>query len=245
MPALQKASLIFLPFEWNSSGQNLSVLQEIKLLFIHRPSGLNLQEHQLSLQRPTVGRHQWERHQPLVNVPWVLLSVLPAFCWDYHTELSGLGFSMSPLEAEPCPENSLLNEFEHHWNAIGFPSPTDDRTSWEDKKCPPWDKLSAFTDKNPVSLACTYLILCRCWRISSLLTSLKSSIFRWYPSEGHRSSFKVADTGLAHILVYLMPWRLLSDPLPHLLRWYPRWSPLQPAWPPARVGSAGSPHQAA
>lgn len=93
----------------------------------------------------------------------------------------------------PDQKTHFWFEFKHHWNAIRYPSPTDNRTFWEDRKCPPWDKLSEFIDKNPVSLGCTYLILCHCWRISSLLTSFKSSIFKWYfrcPQWGTEEQFQ-------------------------------------------------------
>lgn len=56
-------------------------------------------------------------------------------------------------------------------------------------------------------------------------TSFKWEIFRWYLNEGQKSSFKVANTGPAHILVYLTPQGMLSVCSPHHPGWYPRWLP--------------------
>lgn len=163
-------------FEWISWWLNMSASQEMKLLFIHRPSGLDLQKHKLSPQCPTDTRMQQEMHHSLGRhfERSFQSSQLSAETAKYSCQV--WVFLTSPSESDPRPANSLLTELEHHWTIdhierlIRFTSPTENRTFWQGKKCPSWGRLNEVTDKNPDSLGCTCFASCQ-WRISSLFSS--------------------------------------------------------------------------
>lgn len=127
----------------------------------------------------------------LVKVIWAFPFSPPSSV--YHADLPGLHFSYVLTK-------SL---FRHYWINIRFTSLLtkglpDNLKHW-------FLKMSAYNevrDRNPDSLGRTHLLLCWCWRISSVFSSFMPKIFGRYPSEGQNSSFKTGSAGLLFLCTY-------------------------------------------